>query len=83
MFNLFKKKKTKTDKLPPLVDLDDNPLQVGDQVISHRYDLGVCRIIKTDNGIEYESVESGKKVSWLKMVDAATEKQKVNKVVDK
>ena len=81
MFSLFKKKEKK-DKLPPLVDLEDNPLQVGDQVISHRYDLGLCRIVKSENGIEYESVESGEKVSWLRMVDAATEKQKVNKVVD-
>ena len=82
MFGLFRKK-AKTGKLPLLVDLDDNPLQVGDQVISQRYDLGLCRIVKTDNGIEYESIESGEKVSWLKMVDAATEKQKVNKVVEK
>ena len=81
MVNLFKKK-AKTEKIPPLVDLDDNPLQVGDQVISHRYDLGLCRIIKTENGIEYESIESGEKVSWLRMVDAATERQKVNKVVE-
>ena len=82
MFNLFKKK-PKAPKLPPLVDLDDNPLAVGDQVISQRYDLGLCRIVESENGIEYESVESGEKVSWLRMVDAATEKQKVNKVVDK
>ena len=38
-------------------------------------------IIQSENGIEYESVENGKKVSWLKMIDASTDKQKVRKIL--
>ena len=79
LFNLFKKKKTEKG-MPPLADLEDNPLKEGDKVYSHRYDLGECIIIKTVNGYEYESIASGERVSWLKMIDAATEKQKVNKI---
>jgi hypothetical protein len=49
-------------------------------VISQRYDLGKCVIGKDENGYYYESLESKKKVSWTLMIDAATERQKVNKV---
>ena len=49
--------------------------------MSHRYDLGECRIIQSESGIEYESLASGERVSWVKMIDASTEKQKVNKVL--
>lgn len=80
MFNFFKKKSAGTKKLPQLIDLDDNALKAGDIVFSHRYELGECKILNTENGIEYESISSGKRVSWLRMIDAATEKQKVNKV---
>ena len=66
--------------MPPLTDLDNKPLKEGDIVFSHRYELGECKIITTENGIEYESISSGKRVSWLRMIDASTEKQKVNKV---
>jgi len=80
LFSFFKKKSESNKKLPRLADLDDNPLKEGDTVISHRYELGECKIINTENGIEYESISSGKRVSWLRMIDAATEKQKVNKI---
>ncbi len=80
MFNLFNKKKKEKNNLPPLADLDDNPIKEGDHVISLRYDLGECRIINSENGIEYESLETGERVSWLRMIDAATERQKVNKI---
>jgi hypothetical protein len=80
LFSFFKKKSGGNKKLPRLADLNDNPLKEGDIVLSHRYELGECKIIKTENGIEYESISSGKRVSWLRMIDAATEKQKVNKV---
>jgi len=63
------------------LDLDNNPLQVGDRIISLRYEMGECLIIQSENGIEYESVENGKKVSWLKMIDASTDKQKVRKIL--
>ncbi len=62
-----------------MVDLDGNVLNEGDMVESLRYNLGECKLLKTDNGYEYESVGSGEKVSWAKMVDAATENQKVRK----
>jgi len=62
-----------------MVDLDGNLLNEGDMVESLRYNLGECKLLKTDNGYEYESVSSGEKVSWAKMVDAATENQKVRK----
>ena len=62
------------------MDLDNNPLSEGDLVFSHRYDLGECLIIRSESGIEYESIGTGKRVSWTLMIDAATEKQKVNKI---
>jgi len=80
LFNLFKKKSGDKKKLPPLADLDNNLLKEGDIVLSHRYDLGECKIINSENGIEYESLSTGERVSWLRMIDAATEKQKVNKI---
>ena len=83
MLNFFKKRKNNKSKKssPILLDLDNNPLQVGDRIMSLRYEMGECLIIQSENGIEYESVENGKKVSWLKMIDASTDKQKVRKIL--
>lgn len=83
MLNFFKKRKNNKSKKssPILLDLDNNPLQVGDKIMSLRYEMGECLIIQSENGIEYESVENGKKVSWLKMIDASTDKQKVRKIL--
>ena len=83
MFSLFKKKSGENKNLPLLADLNGNPLGEGDLVLSHRYELGECKIVKTENGIEYESLTSGKRVSWLRMIDAVTENQKVNKIEKK
>jgi hypothetical protein len=80
MFRLFKSSKDKAKSNLKLEDLDHNPLKEGDLVQSLRYDLGKCRIIKTENGIEYESLQTGKKVNWSLMIDAATELQKVKKL---
>jgi len=74
------KKKEKPKALPPLVDLDQNPLQEGDLVQALRYDLGKAKIVMEDDMIYYESLESGERVSWVKMIDAATEFQKVKKL---
>lgn len=63
-----------------MADLDGNLLNEGDMVESLRYNLGECKLLKTENGYEYESVSTGEKVSWSKMVDAATENQKVRKI---
>jgi hypothetical protein len=81
MFNFFKKK-GKTDKLSNLrmVDLDQNPLKPGDIVDALRYDLGKSKVIETEKGLAYESIETGKVVTWHLMVDAATELQKVKKL---
>ena len=76
MFGLFKKKK----KLV-LYDIEGNALANGDIVLSLRYDLGECRLIITENGYEYQSINNDSKISWLKMIDAATERQKVRKKV--
>lgn len=59
------------------VDLDGQPLKEGDMVMSLRYDLGECRIIKTDEGMLYESLKTGEKVNYARMIDAATGYQKV------
>ena len=75
MFGIFKKKK----KELVLYDLEGNALEEGDIVLSLRYDMGECRLVKTENGFEYQSLEDDSKMSWLKMIDAATERQKVRK----
>ena len=80
MFNWFKKKKQANGKKLQIVDIHNQPLQEGDKVVSLRYDLGVCKLISDGNSFFYESIENGKKVSWLKMIDAVTAYQKVEKI---
>jgi hypothetical protein len=63
-----------------MVDLDMNPLKPGDLVDAMRYDLGRSKVIETEKGLAYESMETGKVVTWHLMVDAATEFQKVRKI---
>jgi len=63
------KRKTKTSSELNFADLDGIPIKVGDKVLSLRYDLGECRIIKTKE-----------QVSWARMIDAATKNQKVRKL---
>ncbi len=78
MIKIFKKK-PKEKKPPQLFDLNNNPIQEGDIVKSLRYDLGKSVVIL--NGLEYiyESIETKKKVSYVKMIDAITGNQKVLK----
>ena len=76
MFGLFKKRKKKKQ----LKDYDGQPLKVGDKVLSLRYELGECILVEGEKGIEYESVETGKRVSYAWMIDAHTENQKVRKI---
>ncbi len=78
MFGLFKKKENK-DKLPQLMDLNNNPLKEGDIVEALRYELGRCKLLLINEQYIYESIETGKQVSWLKMIDASTDNQKVKK----
>lgn len=79
MFGLFKKKGKKENQ-PQIVDLHNNPLQVGDLVMSLRYELGKCKVVKDGDMLFYESLENGKRVSWVKMIDAVTAFQKVEKI---
>ena len=81
MFDFFKKKK-KVDTVPVLADLNQEPLAEGDTVASLRYDLGVCRVVLTEKGLTYQSLADGRQVSWHRMVDAATDLQKVTKITD-
>ena len=76
MFGLFKKK-PKEKQAPKLLDLNSNPINEGDIVTSLRYDLGECKVVLEDLTYYYESVESGERVSYARMVDAITENQKV------
>ena len=78
MFGWIKKKKNRKSNVR-FMDLNGNQLEVGDFVISQRYELGKCEIKEDENGFYYESQESGKKISWTLMIDAATEMQKVIK----
>lgn len=84
MFKFFRKNgngKSEKKQALKLVDIDGAPLIVGDLVLSLRYDLGTCRLIDSgEQGYEYESLTSGQKVSYLRMVDAATTYQKVRKI---
>lgn len=81
MFGLFKKKEKK-DQLPQLLDLNNNPLVEGDIVEALRYELGKCKLLLIDEQYVYESLDSGEQVSWLKMIDASTDNQKVKKTED-
>ena len=81
LFDFFKKKNT-PPPLPTLemADLSNNALQEGDIVEALRYDLGQCKVIRLEKGFEYESIQTGRRVSYLRMVDAITGLQKVKKV---
>jgi len=79
MFNLFKRKNG-TPSIPSIADLDDNPLQEGDLVECLRYEMGESKILLEEGIWYYESLNSGNRVSYLKMIDAITSKQKVRKI---
>ena len=79
MFNLFKRKNG-TPALPSIADLDDNPLQEGDLVDCLRYEMGESKLLLEEGVWYYESLKSGNRVSYLKMIDAITSKQKVRKI---
>ncbi len=75
---LFKRKKSKS-KIQ-FNDLEGQALKAGDHVMSHRYDMGECRIVETETGLAYESLATGQQVSYVKMIDAATGYQKVKRL---
>ena len=76
MFGLFKKK-PKEKQAPKLLDLNSNLINEGDVVTSLRYDLGDCKVVLEELVYFYESIETGERVSYVRMVDAITENQKV------
>lgn len=82
MFGLFKKKKRNNASKVQLIDINGEPLSIGDKVFSYRYELGNCLIIDGENGLEYESIESKQRKNWTLMIDAATERQKVKKIIE-
>ncbi|GAB4250108.1 MAG: hypothetical protein Tsb0034_29370 [Ekhidna sp.] len=78
MINFFKKKPQQ--KQPPaLLDIEGVPILEGDEVTAHRYELGKCRVTLEGLQYFYVSEHSGKKVSYVKMIDAITGNQKVTK----
>jgi len=74
-FRFFNNKKKK-----PLQDINGNVIVPGDKVDCLRYEMGECMLIECENGYEYESLQTGNKVSYAKMIDAATGFQKVRKL---
>ncbi|PIQ50098.1 MAG: hypothetical protein COW03_01165 [Cytophagales bacterium CG12_big_fil_rev_8_21_14_0_65_40_12] len=76
MFGLFKKK-PKEKQPPKLLDLNGNPIVEGSIVTSLRYDLGDCKVELEGLDYFYVSIEKGERVSYVRMVDAITENQKV------
>ena len=76
MFGLFKKK-PKEKQPPKLHDLNGNPIKEGDRVTSLRYELGACKVELEGLEYFYVSETSGERISYVKMVDAITEHQKV------
>jgi hypothetical protein len=77
MFGLFKKNK---DSGLRMEDMDGQPVKPGDKVLSFRYELGECRVVSGEMGVEYESVKTHERVSWIKMIDASNNRQKVKKL---
>ena len=81
MFGIFKKSKSKKNVLPELLDLQNQPILEGDKVTALRYDMGICKVMVIEDKYIYESEANGKQISWLKMIDASTDRQKVEKIV--
>ncbi|MCU0392845.1 MAG: hypothetical protein MUE81_17185 [Thermoflexibacter sp.] len=83
LFNFFKRNKSAENgvkTMPEISDLEGVALKEGDLVEVLRYEMGTCKIIIEDGKYFYESITTGEKVSWAKMIDAATNFQKVRKI---
>lgn len=61
------------------MDIDGDLIMEGDEVISQRYELGNCKVILIGLEFFYESQETKKQVSYVRMIDAITGFQKVKK----
>ncbi len=82
MFKLFRKK-PKEKSPPELFDIDGNTIFEGDMVIAQRYELGKCKVLLEERQFFYVSLNSGQKITYIKMIDAITGHQKVQKILDK
>ena len=82
MLNLFKRQRNRGKKMPTLIDLNKEQLQEGDIVEALRYELGKCRLLIIDGVYTYESLDTGKQVPYVRMIDAITQYQKVTKLTD-
>ncbi|MCG8305836.1 MAG: hypothetical protein MI975_00495 [Cytophagales bacterium] len=80
MFNFFKNKRKAKESAHQLMDINGDVIREGDRVYSYRYELGDCIIVSGEHGLDYESIETKKRVNWTLMIDAATERQKVRKL---
>lgn len=74
MFHLLKKRRQK------LFDIDGQELKSGDKVMVLRYDMGVCTLLNTGKSWVYRSDETGQEMSYARMFDAYTKRQKVRKL---
>ncbi len=82
MFNWFKKKEKPKANIQ-LFDLDRQPLKNGDKVHCLRYDIGEAYLRgnpEKEGDYYYESIATGEKTSFLKMIDAHNGSQKVRKL---
>jgi len=78
MFGFFKKNKKGAASKPPLLqDIEGEALTEGCKVMALRYELGLCTLTQTPNGWQYVPEAGGEPVSYARMVDAITQRQKV------
>ncbi len=63
-----------------MTDVNGESLVDGDYVVSLRYDLGKCQLVKIAGVWHYKSQENGQQVNWSRMIDATTGFQKVKKI---
>ena len=78
MFGLFKKKVVEPQP-PILYDINGENIAQGDEVMSLRYELGKCKVVLEGVEYFYESLDTQKRVSYVRMIDAITQNQKVEK----
>ena len=60
--------------------MEGNLIEEGDFVDALRYDMGKSKVLLEGLQYFYESETTGQKVSYVKMIDASTENQKVKKL---
>jgi hypothetical protein len=79
MFGFLNKLLSKKSPALSLEDINGLPLAHGDKVLSLRYDMGICTLFNTNGEWLYVSEENKSQISFIKMIDAASKRQKVLK----